>query len=484
MKKRALSLLMAVLMVVGLLPATARAAGETENTTPTTTVNVDFTAQAAGKFLIPPQFNVAVSSNEAEKFGYTDSVEGVSALDVLVKAHEIMLGDDFTTETKDTYLDVPSTGYISKLFGVETAANGFILNGGYPNDGTESQYGGYNGTTVTTQAVSNGDCVEFFCYQDATTWSDELAWFCQNGVFTDTIVAKPAATVDLLLKSTSYMGGYLYRDAEAMHAFGSSVKGAQLAWVNTADGTLTKIEGAVTDVDGKVTLTMPKDEGTSYLTAYKNSESNPLVMSLTKVVADTNATEADPCALTSLVIEDMGSVPLELTPAFNSDVTEYRASAAAFPETLNFLFVTVATADEKATVKADLNGTKKDLVFGSRNNFFNVMVPGQDNVLTITVTNGEQSKTYTVTVPMAADPAAPKLKGNASVSASVAENTAYTLDLTTVFEAGTAATKSAWTARRLTVWPMAHIPKPGRRAAPIRWYSPLIAAARPAPPIR
>ena len=32
MKKRALSLLMAVLMVVGLLPATARAAEETENT--------------------------------------------------------------------------------------------------------------------------------------------------------------------------------------------------------------------------------------------------------------------------------------------------------------------------------------------------------------------------------------------------------------------------------------------------------------------
>ena len=66
------------------------------------------------------------------------------------------------------------------------------------------------------------------------------------------------------------------------------------------------------------------------------------------------------------------------------------------------------------------------------------MVPGQDNILTITVTNGDGTKVYTVTVPMAADPAAPKLKGNASVSASVAENTAYTLDLTTVFEEGTA----------------------------------------------
>ena len=442
MKKRALSLLMAVLMVVGLLPATARAV-ETENTTPTTTVNVDFTAQMAGYFLIPPKFNVAVSSNEAENFGYKDKVaNGVSALDVLVKAHEIKYGNAFTRDTKGEYLVVPDSGFVSKLFRIETSANGFTLNGAYPNDGTKSQYGGYNGTTVTTQAVVDNDSLEFFIDQDDTGYSDNLAWFCQGGVFTDTIVAKPAATVDLLLKSTSYMGGYLYRNAEEMHAVGSIVKGAQLAWVNTDTGEVKDIKDAVTDVDGKVTLTMPKDEGTSYLTAYKNSESNPLVMSLTKVVADTNATEADPCALTSLVIENMGSASLKLTPAFNSDVTEYRASAAAFPETLNFLFVTVATADENATVKADLNGTKKDLVFGSKNNFFNVMVPGQDNILTITVTNGEQSKTYTVTIPMAADPAAPKLKGNASVSASVAENTAYTLDLTTVFEAGTAAIDS------------------------------------------
>lgn len=172
MKKRALSLLMSLVMLVSMLPTTAWAADTTETTTPTT-VNVDFTAQAAGKFLIPPQFNVAVSSDEAEKFGYTDSVDGVSALDVLVKANEIMFGDAFTSETKDEYLVVPASGFASKLFGIETDANGFILNGGYANDGTESQSGGYNGTTVTTQVVSNGDRVEFFCYQDQMMWGDE-----------------------------------------------------------------------------------------------------------------------------------------------------------------------------------------------------------------------------------------------------------------------------------------------------------------------
>ena len=84
MKKRALSLLMSLVMLVSMLPTTAWAADETETTTPTK-VNVDFTAQAAGGFLIPPQFNVEVFSDEAEKFGYkdnfTDSVtNGVSAL--------------------------------------------------------------------------------------------------------------------------------------------------------------------------------------------------------------------------------------------------------------------------------------------------------------------------------------------------------------------------------------------------------------------
>ena len=97
MKKRALSLLMSLVMLVSMLPTTAWAADTTETTTPTK-VNVDFTAQAAGAFLIAPQFNVEVASNEAENFGYKDNVtDGVSALDVLVKAHEIIYGKDNVT---------------------------------------------------------------------------------------------------------------------------------------------------------------------------------------------------------------------------------------------------------------------------------------------------------------------------------------------------------------------------------------------------
>lgn len=458
MKKRALSLLMSLVMLVSMLPTTAWAADTTETTRPAM-VKVDFTAQAAGTFLIAPQFNVEVASNEAEKFGYTDSVKkGVSALDVLVKAHEIAFDSAFTADTAAEYLSVSNQygGSVTKLFGIETGANGFILNGGYPNDGTDSPYGpGYNGTTVKTQTVSNGDRVEFFCYQDTTNWGDELAWFCQNGVFTDTVTAKPSSAVDVVLKSTSYKGGYMFRDAEAMHGAGSIVKGAQLAWVNITTGEVTAIKNAVTNEEtGKVTLTMPADEGTSYLTAYMPASDikdgkSPLIMSLTKVVADKNATEpdtpqVDPCALTDLVVKGYGAtgydqIQLALTPAFSSDTLSYVSEERVFRSdfTQKLLAVSLTKADKNAVVKGKLNGENEKDFTQTENGSFNNMLPGQDNRLTITVTNGEQSKVYTVTIPMAADPAAPVLVGDKTAAATVKKGGSYTLDLTKVFAKGT-----------------------------------------------
>ena len=422
MKKRALSLLMSLVMLVSMLPTTAWAADETENTTPTT-VNVDFTAQAAGAFLIPPQFDVAVSSDEAENFGYTDSVEGVSALDVLVKAHEIKFGEDFTKTSSADYLEVSSSGFVTKLFGFKTSNNGFSLNGAFPNDGTKNgSY--YNGTTVETQAVKNNDSFEFFVYQDEHAM-DNMAWFSQNGVVTNTITAKPSAAVELVLNGICFgwYGGN-YKDAAELHAVGSAIEYAQLAWVNTADGTLTNIEGAVTDADGKVTLTMPADEGTSYLTAYMPASDikdgkSPLIMSLTKMVADKNATEpdtpqVDPCALTDLVVKGYGAtgydqIQLALTPAFSSDTLSYVSEERVFRSdfTQKLLAVSLTKADKNAVVKGKLNGENEKDFTQTGNGSFNNMLPGQDNILTITVTNGEQSKTYTVTIPMAADPNTP-----------------------------------------------------------------------------
>ena len=452
MKKRALSLLMSLVMLVSMLPTTAWAADETETTTPTT-VNVDFTAQEEGTFWIPPQFNVAVSSDEAENFGYTDSftnvTNGVSALDVLVKAHEIKFGDKFTSETKDEYLlVVPDSGSVTKLFGIETSANGFILNGGYPNDGRESQDGGYNGTTVTTQTVSNGDRVEFFCYQDATNWSDELAWFCQNGGAVDHITVKPSDELKLTLKSVSYMAGYLYKDAETLHLAGTGASDAQLAWVDK-NGKLADIDGAVTDENGNVKIVVPDNEGTYYLTAYRTNKGveagkAPLVISLTPVVVDKNA--PGPCDLSALSVASYDSNPVALAfdKTFSADVTKYTVPEVAYHKNTWELpaYVKATASSEGATITASVNGVTKEVISGDTywTMLYNSLKSG-DNILTVTVTNGEQSKTYAVTIPMAADPAAPVLVGDKTAAATVKKGGSYTLDLTKVFKKGTSETE-------------------------------------------
>ena len=53
------------------------------------------------------------------------------------------------------------------------------------------------------------------------------------------------------------------------------------------------------------------------------------------------------------------------------------------------------------------------------------------------MTNGDQSKVYTVTIPMTADPAAPVLVGDKTAAATVKKGGSYTLDLTKVFAKGT-----------------------------------------------
>lgn len=54
-----------------------------------------------------------LTGGEAEKYGYTDKVEGVSALDALVVSHELTFGDDFTPETAKDFLEVSSSGFIT-----------------------------------------------------------------------------------------------------------------------------------------------------------------------------------------------------------------------------------------------------------------------------------------------------------------------------------------------------------------------------------
>ena len=462
MKKRALSLLMAVLMVVGLLPATARAAGETENTTPTTTVNVDFTAQAAGAFLCAPQFNVAVSSNEAEQFGYTDSAtNGVSALDVLVKAHEFIYGADKVA----TKLEV-NNGGIARIFGEKTYNCGFTINGEQPHnnilvDDTYAPGGkSYTGYNIAQAEVKNNDVLEFYIYQDSNYALDNYPLYKQNGKNCSELSVKPGGDITLTLDGYC-IGYYGCVPMQALEELGQidTIEDAQFAWVAENEGAaeVTDIPDAISNENGAVTFTAPAAEGTYYLTAYmpadeiNNNYATPLIMHLLKVTVDKDAVEpgspdvpqVDPCALSTLSVTNFDANPnaLVLSPAFTGSVSSYAVETLPFSSefTASWLYVKATAVSETAKITAECNGAKTSV----NSNWKPMMsaLHSGDNLLTITVTNGEQSKTYTVTIPMAADPAAPVLAGDKTAAATVKKGGSYTLDLTKVFKKGTSETE-------------------------------------------
>lgn len=267
-------------------------AWQAEPALPAATATVDFTAQAAGAFLLAPAKNVTVSGDLAERYGYTDTIQpeaGVSALDVLVKAHEMIFEEAFTAETKNTLLDVSAAGTTSVIFGEATMSNGFMVNHMYPHDGTPAvSGGGYNGTLLNNTLVKDGDLVEFFILQDTSYWLDSYGWFEQNGAYTRTVTAEAGKAAELTLKSAFFMMGYTYKDLAAMIADGSATESAKLSMVNMQTGEMTDITGAVTGEDGKVSLTFAKP-GEYVITAYMpeneitENDASPLILSLTTV---------------------------------------------------------------------------------------------------------------------------------------------------------------------------------------------------------
>ena len=75
-----------------------------------------------------------MAADLAESYGYSDSVtDGVSPLDALVKAHEMIYGEEFcTAQTEDDYLQM-SGSTIRKIFSVPDNPTGFLVNEEYPH---------------------------------------------------------------------------------------------------------------------------------------------------------------------------------------------------------------------------------------------------------------------------------------------------------------------------------------------------------------
>ena len=198
-----------------------------------------------------------VSSDLAERHGYADDVtDGVSALDVLVKYHELTFGEDFTKDSKSDYL-VVSNGTITTVNGEKTSAFSFAVNGEFPCDKNgeyNTQYG-YTGYTISQTPVAENGTVEFFFYQDTSMYMDYYTWFTDtDGNRLDTFTVQ--AGTDFTLGMDGYMyayGGGLKPEDRVTHGAALDPEDIQICTVGE-DGTLTPVEGKVIGENGQVTL--------------------------------------------------------------------------------------------------------------------------------------------------------------------------------------------------------------------------------------
>ena len=265
------------------------------------TAEVTIRSQAAGGYLHGFAEPVEVASDLAESYGFTDQVkatDGVSALDALVKAHEIAFEDAFTKDTVGEFLAVSDSGSVSKLFGTATYANGFFVNQGYPNDGTPATSGGYNGTMVNNTEIKDGDVVDFFVYQDASYYSDKYTWI---------ELGEDGKTVTVT--GTSVMMGYLYKTPADLKEAASPLEGVQLAWVDPTTGELTEIDGAVTDENGNATINLITTKSGYLVATGTDDTESPAIMNPSAQVTITAGEGID---ITFSGVHDMQVASLKL----------------------------------------------------------------------------------------------------------------------------------------------------------------------------
>ena len=368
------------------------------------TIHATISMQAENMFIMVPT-RVEVSSDLAERYGYADDVtDGVSALDVLVKYHELTFGEDFTKDSKSDYL-VVSNGTITTVNGEKTSAFSFAVNGEFPCDKNgeyNTQYG-YTGYTISQTPVAENGTVEFFFYQDTSMYMDYYTWFTDtDGNRLDTFTVQ--AGTDFTLGMDGYMyayGGGLKPEDRVTHGAALDPEDIQICTVGE-DGTLTPVEGKVIGENGQVTLSFAA-AGSYVLSAMGNEFTNIFSPWLpVTVTAAPKSSNADVSSVTVAGVEATAGEnnTYTVTLPYGTDVT-----AGSF---------VIVTSDAGATVGALTN---------------------EGNVWTFTVTaeDGVTSKTYTVTVSFTEAPKSNDANVNsvtvAGVEATAGENNTYTVTL-------------------------------------------------------
>lgn len=396
------------------------------------TIHATISMQAENMFIMVPT-RVEVSSDLAERYGYADDVtDGVSALDVLVKYHELTFGEDFTKDTKSGYL-VVSNGTITTVNGEKTSAFSFAVNGEFPCDKNgeyNTQYG-YTGYTISQAPIAEDSTVEFFFYQDASMYMDYYTWFTDaDGNRLNTLTVQ--AGTDFTLGMDGYMyayGGSLKPEDRETHGAALDPEDLQICTVGE-DGTLTPVEGKTIGEDGQVTLSFAA--AGSYVLSAIGDEYTDIVSPWLPVTV-TAAPKSNDAGVRSVTVADIEAAAGEnntytVTVPYGTDVT-----ADSF---------VIVTSDSGATVGA-------------------LTHDGNVWSFTITAEDGVTSRTYTVTVSFTEAPKSNDAGVRSITVAGVKAKTSVNNEYTVTVPYGTNVTASSFVIitnhARATVGALTHI---------------------------
>lgn len=372
-------------------PLTAPYCVVTVTGTAVTYANVTFSYQEAGNQEVFA-FDEKIASNLAESYGYRDLVEdGVSALDVLVRAHELVFFDQFTPENATNFLAISDANWVTKRMG-EESLNLAILVNGKQAAGSDGK-----GLMINQTKIADGDYVTFGVYEDAAYYLDKYVWL-------ETADGKPLTgqtfyantDLDLVVKS-NYAA---YGDPVEV------VEGAQLATMDMKTGKINPITGKISDKDGKISLRIPEElankKSCFVITGVDETMTALNVFQVGDVLKETDLAEVH-VGIGGRTEDTVRE--LTLNPTFVHDTMDYTVEPLDFveEEAARYLWVKVEYIDY-CTAGFNFQGATKTFTAEQNRKWVRLdkLVPGAEaSVLTLTSTaKGGFDKTYTVTVSM------------------------------------------------------------------------------------
>lgn len=339
-------------------------------------------------------FDEKVASDLAESYGYTDEVVGsVSALDVLVRAHELVYFDQFTPESAKDFLNLGPTNWVTKYMGEESTNLTILVNGKQAADADGK------GLMINQTEVADGDYILFGVCEDTAYYLDRYVWL-------NTADGKPLSGQSLFANTDLdlvVMGSYAAYGADG--GPDAPVEEAQLAAMDMVTGKIKPITGKVSDEDGKVTLHIPESMANKTVCLVATGEEMFSALNVFKVGNVLKETDLVEVHVGIGGRTDDTVQELKMSPEFLHSTMDYTVDPLVFvaDEASRYLWVKVEYIPY-CTAGFTFHGVTETFTEAQNGKWVRLdkLVPGAEaSVLTLTSTAKDgYDKTYTVTLSM------------------------------------------------------------------------------------